>query len=1480
LPIKPGPNTAQAVASQIHLEKYAQMVVQSVIHQYNGQPVPPATLNPQSLVSSLKSLYLSKKTLSIFRIKAKQKWEFKVPLEEIYVRLGIIENRERIRRDQALDKHFDLILDDRIPTFETIYEPKKNIEIEKLFEYESLEKKAAKRIYIQGAAGIGKSTLCHYIAYHWAKGELWQDIFSYLFWIPLRNLTLRKYPANEKHTPAALIAKEYEGIIDRQIIDACINDATFLEKTLLVLDGYDELSAEAQGNTSLATAFNELKKLFPHIIITSRPGSCSFKRSCELELLGFDKEGVDRYIDRFFKQVQAEEKKQKLYHLLQSSPQLSSLAQIPINLTLLCCLFNEDPEVFESNQSITMTAIYERIVNWMYKWFLLRRIDQGHSQQTKEKIFAEKNLRHNQEVENIATAFEEMADFALKKNTHYLEKREIDHFRGNAITSNELADCGLIRIPEEKGYFIHPTFQEFLTASKIANQYLQGENRQACQNFVRNYKFEPRYTLVLRMIAGYLSLCITNNRLYLDLNPNPLQFFFDDLFAEPQDLSVRSELNLIANCFEECQNPAHVRQYEGFIELVKGYMIDLCLLGLDFEQLIRNKNLLNHPKVTSSIEELLSNPKTVENMLSILLSIIRTGQRLAPQIVGFITGVLKRPAGDSVAKSYAVSALRTVAEQGGDFPKEAVDALIQILTKGNNEGDPDAKMYAADTLSIVAKCGGKLPKEAVDALIQILQEVGRDATCAAADVLAIMAQQEDEIANAALDALIQVLKEGDPNVTCAAAATLGTVAKYGGKLSKEALETLSQMLQEGDPNVTCAAAAALGAVAEQGGKLSKEAVYALIQALKKGDPNVTCAAAAALGTVAQQGSKLPKEAVDALIQILQEGDPNITCAAVVALGTVSLQGSKLPKEAVDALIKMLLEGDRDAKKDPADALAIMAQQGGEIASAALEALIQVLKEGDPNATCAAAAALRTVAKYAGKLPKEALEALIQILQEGGRDATCAAAAALGTVAQYGGKLPKEALDALIQILQEGGRDATCAAAAALGTVAQQGSKLPKEALVALSQMLQEGDRDAKRDPADALAIMAQQGGEFAKEAVDALIQIFQEGDPNAKWFAANALGTVAQQGGEIANAALDALIQVLKKGDPNVTCAAAAALGTVAQQGNKLPKEAVDALIQALKKGDPNVTCAAAAALGTAARQGSKLPKEAVDALIQILQEGGRGAKRSAAIALGTMALQGSKLPKEAQVALIQALKEARGYVRDTLKAVAQQGDEIAKEAVDALIQILKKGDPHAKMYAADTLSIVAKYGGKLPKEVLDALVQILKEGDPDAKMYAADTLSIVVKYAGKLPKEAVDALIQALKKGDPNVICAAAAALGTVAQQGNKLPKEALDALIQILQEGDPEGKRSAAIVLKKVDRNALLEMGIEAFPLIAKVCFFTMDSLSIKSHQLQISGKTTIYPCKDKLMLHYKEIRKQLPKELAVWRKRLDRLSQTGSS
>ncbi|MBS4168597.1 NACHT domain-containing protein [Parachlamydia sp. AcF125] len=1475
-------NTPRASAKNIYLEQNAQLHVHSHAHsiiQCKAEPsLSQEELVPQNLVSSLRNYYLSQKNISILRIRTQQEWELKVPLEEIYVRLGIIENKERKTRDQALDKHSNYIQDERAPTYETIFEPKQEIELEKLFEHESLQKENSKKIYLQGSAGSGKSTLCHYISYRWAKGELWQDIFACLFWIPLRNLTLRKYPEDKDYTSADLIAREYKGKIDRRVIDFYLKDPAFLEKTLLVLDGYDELSADVQGNSSLATAFKELKELFPHILITSRPGSCSFKRSCDLELLGFDKKGVDRYIDKFFTQVKAEEKKEKLRSLLKSSPQVLSLARIPMLLILLCCLFHEDPKFFKSNHSITMTAIYERMINRMYQGFLLRRIGQSPSSPTQEHILTEENLRQNLEVDKIATIFEEMAYFAMEKDTLYLSKQEIGRFiKDNKALPNELTDCGLLRIPEaeEKGYFIHLTFQEFLTASKVANQYLEGE-RQTCQAFVQNYKFEPRYALLFRMIAGSLSLATSSNRRYA----NVLQHFFDDLFAAPQDFAVSGELTLIAECFEECQNPSVVKQYDGFIRLVKDYIKHLFLLNLDFERLLRNRNFLNHPEILPTIGELLSDPRTREKMLIILLSISKTGISLASEIVGLIVEQLKDPKKYSNARRYAVFVLEQIAKQGSKLPQEALAVLYQAFDE-----DTMVKNSAARALEAIAKRRGELSEEAFASLIQALQESEEWTKNYAARALGSIAKQRSELSKEVLDALMQALKEGDSWNKGYVANALVAVVKQGGKLPGEALDALIQALKEGDRENKGYVADALVEIVKQGGKLPGEALDALIQALKEGDRENKGYVADALVEIVKQGGKLPGEALDALIQVFKEGDEETKCDAAGILRVIAIQGGELSKEALAVLIQALKKGDKVAKRVAADDLTEIAIQGGELSKEALAALILALQVDHINVKIFAAGALRAIAEQGGKLPKEGLAALILALQVDSVKVKISAAGALRAIAEQGGKLPKEALDTLIQALKEGDIKTKYPAAVALLAVARQGGKLPKEALDTFIQALKEGDEGTKYSAAVVLVAVARQGGEFSKEALDALIEALKEGGSEAKDCVVEVLGEKTNQGGELSKellVALALLIKAPKEDESETQYWAVVALGEIIKQGGKLPKEALAAFIQALKEAhSSNKAYVVANILGKIAKQRGELSKEALEALSQTLTEGDFMLKSYAAVALVEIAEQREELPKEVLDALIQALKEGdeqtKHFAADALVAVARQGGELSKKALDTLIQALKEGDTRTKFFARLILKVVARQGGELSKKAVDALIQACKEDDGETKYPATDALIVVARQGGELSKKAVDALIQARKEDDGETKYPAAGVLRVIARQGGEFSKEALAALLQALKEGDNLAKFYAVTALKKVNKNALLKMGGKAFALIAEVCFFIDYSFSVKGQQLQVSDKRVTYLSELTLELSYKEMREQLPPELSVWRKRLDSLSSS---
>jgi len=95
-----------------------------------------------------------------------------------------------------------------------------------------------------GRAGIGKTTLCQYIAYTWSQKEeserLWADRFKGVIWIRLRELRNMKegsdiYDVVRQQCLRAVNRRKYTA-------DQVANSLEDSEEVLWILDGYDEIA--------------------------------------------------------------------------------------------------------------------------------------------------------------------------------------------------------------------------------------------------------------------------------------------------------------------------------------------------------------------------------------------------------------------------------------------------------------------------------------------------------------------------------------------------------------------------------------------------------------------------------------------------------------------------------------------------------------------------------------------------------------------------------------------------------------------------------------------------------------------------------------------------------------------------------------------------------------------------------------------------------------------------------------------------------------------------------------------------------------------------------------------------------------------------------------------------------------------------------------------------------------------------------------
>ena len=247
-----------------------------------------------------------------------------------------------------------------------------------------------------------------------------------------------------------------------------------------------------------------------------------------------------------------------LRDLLKQNSLISDLACTPINLEILCCLYFFEETVY-INTLTNITSFYFHIINWLYKQFLLKP---GLNQETKYNIHTKQNLRNHQQIYSLASKLEKIAWYGVKKQIHEFDQYILENeFKLDIETVIEL---GLLKVKNKTANFIHLTFQEYFAATYLANYYIKGKHNKIKEEIAKN-KFNPSYTLVFAMTAGYL---------YSLNEPEALQKFFNDLISKPYDLKVNYELNLLTRCFAECKNPSIIKQYSEFIEYLVIFIQD------------------------------------------------------------------------------------------------------------------------------------------------------------------------------------------------------------------------------------------------------------------------------------------------------------------------------------------------------------------------------------------------------------------------------------------------------------------------------------------------------------------------------------------------------------------------------------------------------------------------------------------------------------------------------------------------------------------------------------------------------------------------------------------------------------------------------------------------------------------------------------------------------------------------------------------
>jgi HEAT repeat protein len=937
---------------------------------------------------------------------------------------------------------------------------------------------APKRILIRGRAGIGKTTLSKKIVYEYTRHRMWREQFSLLLWVPLRKLKRKRFVSLTDFFREEYFRQKLQGRAIAETLSEHIQGPD-KAKTLFVLDGWDEI----QG-WEVDESVETLRSLLNHptVIITSRPAGVNLSSidpmDLELETIGFSQENVSAYLEHE-EVVSSEGMATDIKQFIQSNPFVQEVVNVPIQLDAFCYSWDEIKQMRQADHTFTVTTLYQAMIHKLWRKDILRLEKQDHGiPLTAEVVNALRNSKRlTRAVQSesdflSALAFdrfqENQIEFTNREIDHVIEKLEAKGMQLPLTLESNLTKLSFLHADDHDAardkrsyHFMHLTFQEFFAAQWLVK--LLTSDPSQVEDCVRWHKYDPRYEIVWRFMAGLLP------------DDAALNSFFDWLDQGPQDLLGIQHQHLIMHCLNESKGRLNNPERQQTLEL------NLCE-WVEFEIETMGGSTLGvsvaFPEA-QLLQWLKGKPRRAD-----IIAVLAKRPVLSEEAIECLTALLKDT--DNSVRSGAAEAL---GKQSNLLP-EAIEGLMTLL----RDTDDSVGSWAAVALSRQSN----LPPEAIEGLIALLKGTDNSVGSWAAEALS----RQSNLPPGAIGDLIALLKDKDNSVRFRAAEALGKQSN----LPPEATEGLMTLLTDTDNSARSSAAEALG----KQSNLPPKAIEGLVTLLKDTDDYVRSNAADVLG----RQSNLPPKAIEDLVALLKDTNSFVRSGAVKALGSQS----NLPHEAVEGLIAWLTDTDKYMRFWAA---AVLGRQSN-LPPKAIEGLVTLLKDTDDPVQSRAAEALGRqsnlppetiedlmallkgtnrfvqsgalqVFYWQSNLPPEAIEGLIALLTDTGSFARWEAAKVLGRQSN----LPPEAIEGLIALLTDTERFVRSEAAKVLGGQ----SNLPPEAIEGLIALLTDTYLAVQSTAAEALGRQSN----LPTKAIEGLIALLKDTEKDLQFSAARAL---------------------------------------------------------------------------------------------------------------------------------------------------------------------------------------------------------------------------------------------------------------------------------------------------------------------------------------------------------------------------------------
>ena len=380
---------------------------------------------------------------------------------------------------------------------DSIQAHKKEIDVSLILEpVPSMDKKEprkAPKMLMDGAPGVGKTTLTLSACKGWAENRLFNK-YDLVLLVPLRQSSCREAKSLIDLLPGD------DPILKQEVVQYILKSSG--ENIAIVFDGYDELSYEQRRRESFFMKIFHGKILYKCAVwITSRPYTSGelLKLSSinrHVEILGFKKEQIYACVR---KRIKDRDKASSLIRQLEEREDITSICYIP----LLCVIMIR---VYESNSGqslpLTMTELFRRFLHDLVKRHLTV-VNRDDRECDSDSEF---------EDERVSDPLKKLQCLAYK---YFVQDKFVFSFKelkkvcgnGSDIKAHSLglltSSTNVSRDHEHEHFqFVHLSIQEYLAAKHFSESHKEDEVMDVlCQHID-----EPRYRLFLLFLAGMTKL--------------------------------------------------------------------------------------------------------------------------------------------------------------------------------------------------------------------------------------------------------------------------------------------------------------------------------------------------------------------------------------------------------------------------------------------------------------------------------------------------------------------------------------------------------------------------------------------------------------------------------------------------------------------------------------------------------------------------------------------------------------------------------------------------------------------------------------------------------------------------------------------------------------------------------------------------------------------------------------------------------------